>query len=146
MVLNCAHLLLNGPLFYDKPEIGSNPFVEKRLKKCYRCCENCKKNKNGVNVIESDNKKLSYAETNKNKKIKMAENSENKSSCNCSCICFGDYRPANCAFWKKSITILPFFKEEDVLLVFNSKVEDLKEIKGTTAQKLLNQVFFIYKV
>ena len=56
VVLTCGWLLLNGPIFFDKSENSSNTFAEKRKKKCFRCCENCKRRKSSVVQLEPEMK------------------------------------------------------------------------------------------
>ncbi len=138
LVLNCGWLLLNGPIFFDKNENSSNTFVEKRKKKCFRCCENCKRKKISIISIETEVKKGNYTENSKNKKKIIGVEAENMKSCECSCVCFGDYKTIGFQNWKKSNVILPFFKEEEVWLVFDEKIVE-NELKGN-ALKLYKEV------
>jgi len=144
LVFACGFLLLNGPLFYDKNELTKSPFLEKRVKKCMRCCEVCSKRATekpfeteGNDVKNS--KKSNYTEFNKKKKIAEEKKIQ---ECDCSCVCFGDFKAAGFSSWKKSNVIMPFFKDQEVVLLINEKKSELgKNLKGS-ALKLFKEVFF----
>lgn len=144
-VFACCALLLNGPLFYDKHEGPHNAFIEKRSKKCLRCCEICKKKQEDPPVFEEKPQifKKNYTEFN-NKKKKAAKESENKEKCECFCVCFGDFRPASFRNWKKSELILPIFKENDVVLLIDER-EIKEKHRDLSAQtlRIVKEVIFM---
>ena len=144
LVLTCGWLMLNGPLFYDKSESNSNAFMEKRAKKCCRCCEICKKRGSmPLKTEDSEPKtKANYTEVMKTKKKQQPEVIEKLKPCDCHCVCFGEYRNSGFSCWKKSNVILPFFKEEEVLLIVNKKKVKEKKLKGD-ALRLFQQVINI---
>lgn len=152
LVFASANLLLNGPLFYDKNEAFKSPFIEKRIKKkCLRCCETCKKRAAEKNLktlqtepSEENAKKANYTEKNKRKKV-LEEKKEKITECDCSCVCFGDFKAGGFSNWKKSNDILPILKETEVILLVNEKKSDLlTNLKGN-ALKLFKEVNFFKK-
>lgn len=160
LVLSCAYLLLNGPLIYDKHEPLNNAFIEKRSKKCLKCCEKgqkisdtkfdteeSQKNSNKIDTKKknlkeekkSDNKSKNYME--KNNKKKNIADIEYKTKPDCPCICFGDFRTYTFLTWKKSTAILPIFKDEEVTLLMTDQTP--KEQFTGYIKKIYEEVLFV---
>lgn len=113
------------------------------MKKCFRCCPLCIKNKQELilnkdnNNFKEKNQKPTYKDQ-KNKNTVIQKNDNKPFNCDCSCYCFGDLAANNFNGWKKSKEIMPFFKTDDIFLHFDENIteNDLK----SDALKLFNEV------